>query len=281
MFSTTAQAGEIIDTLHFPVVNQKVAEFSKKYGAENALVVFDADNTLLAMNQDLGSNQWYEWQAQLQKHEPTSPFLVAPTFPELLSAQARIFGLGKMHTPENEIAASVKKFQTAGSHCLVLTARGSDTRDATERALKRNNLNFKTADQLFRGLANGAWKPYNSTNIAPSGLTAKEQALFKLGSPRDVSYGNGVMMVAGQHKGAMLLILLAHSPRRFSAIVFVDDSAKNTNHVFQALECRNYPNAIIRYGAEDQHVKAFQKKDKHAVDQQWKKLDATINAIFK
>jgi hypothetical protein len=274
-------SGEIIDTPNFSVVDHKVAEFSKQFGARNVLVVFDADNTLLAMNQDLGSNQWYEWQSDLQKKHPNSPYLVGKTFPELLAAQGTIFSLGNMHTPESKIPACIAKYQAAGTQCMVLTARGTENRDATQRELKRNKLKFQSADKLFQGLPSGSWYPYDPKNIAASGLTNAEQTEFKLGAPRNVSFGNGVMMVAGQHKGAMLLIMLAHCPQRFSAIVFVDDSSTNTKNVFHALTKRNYPNAVIRYGAEDKNVKAFDESDKTAVDKQWRKLDATIQSVFK
>jgi hypothetical protein len=278
--SSALVAGEIVDTPDFSVVAQKVSEFSTKYGAENVLVVFDADNTVLAMNQDLGSNQWFEWQNDLRKKDPSHPFLVAKEFPDLLAAQERLFSLGKMHTPDAKISACVSKFQKAGSLCMILTARGSNNRDATQRELKRNKLNFQATDKLF-DVPSGDWLPYDARRIGASGLTAAEQTKFGLAKPRPVSYGNGVMMVAGQHKGAMLLILLANTPRRFSAIVFVDDNKKNTQNVLDALTARNYPNAVIRYGAEDHHVEEFKKSDKTIVDKQWRTLDSTVNAIFK
>ena len=34
---------------------------------KNILVVFDIDNTLMAMEQGLGSDQWYDWQKHLSK----------------------------------------------------------------------------------------------------------------------------------------------------------------------------------------------------------------------
>ncbi len=59
---------------------QLVAELSldlaKTYGPEQMLVVLDIDNTLLAMEQDLGSDQWYYWQEDLEAENPCSPLLV-------------------------------------------------------------------------------------------------------------------------------------------------------------------------------------------------------------
>ena len=46
-------------------------------GAEQVLVVFDLDNTLLAMEQGLGSDQWYEWQKEQFSQEPCDARVVA------------------------------------------------------------------------------------------------------------------------------------------------------------------------------------------------------------
>ena len=50
---------EAYSTADFSRVVDKSRELVEKYSKENVLVVIDIDNTLLAMNQDLGSDQWY------------------------------------------------------------------------------------------------------------------------------------------------------------------------------------------------------------------------------
>ena len=65
-------------TTEFATVVEQVDDFVKKYGTRNVLLVVDLDNTLLAMNQDLGSDQWFTWQETLlekdrcndQRHHP-------------------------------------------------------------------------------------------------------------------------------------------------------------------------------------------------------------------
>ena len=75
---------ESYSTADFSRVVDKSKELVEKYSKENVLVVVDVDNTLLAMNQDLGSDQWYNWQSGLLKDDPSSPDLVAADFQGLL-----------------------------------------------------------------------------------------------------------------------------------------------------------------------------------------------------
>ena len=61
-------------------------------GAANVLVVLDIDNTLLATDQDLGGDAWFNWQAGLLKSEPKSEHLVAKSFGGLLRVQGKRVG---------------------------------------------------------------------------------------------------------------------------------------------------------------------------------------------
>lgn len=67
LFVSSSWAHEYLETkTHIDVFN-KTSELRLKYGAKNVLVVFDIDNTLLKANQPLGSDQWFEWQAEAIK----------------------------------------------------------------------------------------------------------------------------------------------------------------------------------------------------------------------
>lgn len=52
-----ALASERINTKTFAGIEPLVSEKKAQVGAENLLVVYDFDNTLMAMNQDIGSDQ--------------------------------------------------------------------------------------------------------------------------------------------------------------------------------------------------------------------------------
>src|SRR5882724_895334 len=75
--SLSALAGEIRDTSDFKDVAAQVEKYCDQYGPEHVLLVCDLDNTLMAMNHPLGSDQWFEWQRYLIEHDPKSPERVA------------------------------------------------------------------------------------------------------------------------------------------------------------------------------------------------------------
>ena len=78
------------------------------------LFVSDIDNTALAMNQDLGGDQWFNWQSGLLNSDPQAPQLAADSFPGLLQAQALLFSLSAMHPPQCSQPTAVKALQAQG-----------------------------------------------------------------------------------------------------------------------------------------------------------------------
>ena len=133
---------ESYSTADFSRVVDKSKELVEKYSKENVLVVVDVDNTLLAMNQDLGSDQWYNWQSGLLKDDPSSPDLVAADFQGLLGVQGTLFALSRMHPPEPKLPKQMAEIQQLGLTTVVLTSRSHEFRDATERELKRNGYDL-------------------------------------------------------------------------------------------------------------------------------------------
>ena len=55
-------------------------------------MVFDIDNTLMAMEQGLGSDQWYEWQKNLQLTDPCDARLVS----DRLAVQGALYFISAM-----------------------------------------------------------------------------------------------------------------------------------------------------------------------------------------
>ena len=73
------------------VLDQSLS-LARQYGSEHILVGFDLDNTLMAGNTDLGADQWYDWQKELQKTQACDPRLVA----DRLAAQGALYHVGSM-----------------------------------------------------------------------------------------------------------------------------------------------------------------------------------------
>jgi hypothetical protein len=55
---------KMVETTDLAEVTDNALELARQVGTDRVLVVFDLDNTLLAMEQGLGSDQWYDWQKE-------------------------------------------------------------------------------------------------------------------------------------------------------------------------------------------------------------------------
>lgn len=269
------------ETVDFAAPVASVEEYVAQLGADKVLFVVDIDNTLLAMNNNLGSDQWFEWQSYLQVHEPDSKKLVAKTFDELIAVQGLLFTLGKMHPPQDDLPQLIEQAQATGAKTLVLTSRGDLYRHATRRELLANGYDFAKSSILADKVTRGVYPPYDIANLAADGLTEEEAEAYSLSdSPREVSFADGIYMTAGQHKGAMLLALLSKCEQKFEAVVYVDDHGRHVSRVYDALNRRGIATTTYHYKREDTKVKRFQYSDKKSVTRRWMLLDKTLQAVF-
>lgn len=278
--SALSEASEYRETNDFADAASCVAEYVDKYGADNTLLVIDIDNTLLAMNDPLGSDQWFEWQEYLLEHESDSPYLVAPTFAKLLDAQGLLFTVGRMRPPQPDLPALVDGVQSLGVPTLVLTSRGDDFRVATERELENNGYDLAKSVIETKGFPGGRFPPYELDRIEEAGLTPEEARLYRLREPREVSFENGVFMGAGQHKGAMLIAVLHRALNQPSAVVFVDDHGRHVHRVYDALVRRGIEVTTFHYHREDEHVKRFRYSDKTEIDRRWRRIESALSNVF-
>jgi hypothetical protein len=279
--SAGALASHIADTDDFADVASAAMDYADEVDPERVLLVLDIDNTLLAMNHDLGSDQWFEWQKYLIEREPRSKLRVADSFEGLLDAQGLLYNLGRMHPPQPNLPALVARLQGMGIWTVVLTARGDEFRVATERELGRNGYDFEESALPVRDVPGGRYLPYDLDNPKSDGLTKKEVVALKLGEPREISYANGIMMTAGQSKGAMLLTLLHRADVDIDAIVYDDDNIRHVAYVFAAIAGRGEEITAFHYTRENEAVKRFQYGSKKDVTRRWRKLGRVLEEVFE
>ncbi len=261
-------------------VHAAALELAAKHGPANVLVAVDIDNTLLAMDQDLGSDQWFDWQQKLQQSDPQSRLLVARKFDGLLQVQGLLYGLGSMHPPQPDAPHLIADLQDRGLTVIVITSRGPDFRAATERELASNGFDFTRRPLAVDSPSNAPYRPYELNRLSAAGLSPLEARRFDLGPPRDVTYADGILMVAGQHKGAMLLTLLARCSHAYHAVVFVDDHQRHVERVVDACQGRGLVVRGFRYSREDDRVRLFAESDKTEVTCKWRKLRDTLEEVF-
>ena len=273
-------AAEQLETDDFRVIHRKALQMGSRYGVENVLLVFDLDNTLLAMDQALGSDQWFRWQAGLLRANPCSPHLVGRNFQELLRVGELLFTISAMHPPDPETMPLLADLQARGFTAIVLTARAYTMRDATRRELARIGFTFVKSALVPAKVISGPYLPYNPPGYENSGITVAEAARFKLGRPRLVGYQEGVYMVAGQHKGAMLRMLLHRSGRRFDAILFADDHRHNTDAMYEAFADTGVDIVTFRFSREDPQVRKFQEQGQEKAQRDWQRLRIALDGVF-
>ena len=214
--------------------------------------MFDIDNTLLAMEQGLGSDQWYYWQKDLAKEDPCSGDLVSNRF----SVQGAVYFASAMRPTQADAAQQIRRLQDAGLTVIALTSRGPDYSLQTFRELRRNDISFWT----------GALPPKRGY----------PGPFFPGGGTRAALYQDGVFLTAGQHKGDMLKALLdktgTGSP---TVVVMADDKAENLRAVMETFEGSGTAVHAWRYSREDANVASLDTREAAA---QW---DAVKPALMK
>ncbi|MCB0406503.1 MAG: DUF2608 domain-containing protein, partial [Bdellovibrionales bacterium] len=255
---------EALSTDELKEVVAKVKRLSDRHGAKNVLAVFDIDNTLLASQADLGSDQWFSWQEELLKKNPQHPDLVYSSFPELLNAWGALLVVGEMRMTEGSVkgastASYVKAIQDMGAKVIALTSRGFDYEIPTLRAFEKYGIDLKnSAIGPIEGYPEIS-RAYQPDRVGMEfGFTEKEVLRFGLNKPSQyVTYKNGIFFTAGMHKGAMLRLLLTKTGYEPGAIVFVDDREKHTERVQEAFAPSDMYVVTFRYSREDARVEEF------------------------
>lgn len=276
----------IIETTEMSAVQAAALELGEKYGPEHVLVVFDIDNTLLTMRHDLGSDAWFKWQDGLLESDKANPRLVAPDFTGLLAAQYALYALGDMRATEAGVPAMLNGLEGLGFKVMALTARGPETRDATLRELGDAGIDFNTRPECEDPLcADGVFISAARVQLAARDVfDADERGRFRIdGVRRPASYGRGVMMVSGQHKGAMLRLFLdSIYHETVAAVVFADDGRGNVEDVAAALADQEIESRLFWYERFEADVNAFAKDAvrQEKVTTEWRAIREPICAAL-
>ena len=226
---------------------------SETHGRDNILVVFDIDNTLLAMEQGLGSDQWYYWQKSLGEENPCSPMRVADRF----AVQGAVFHASAMRATQPDAGEQIARIQQAGIRTMALTSRGPDYQLQTFRELRRAGISF--------------WQ------TAPEPAHGWPEPFVPDGGTRTALYQDGVFLTAGQHKGDMLNALLDKTDTPLpDVIVMVDDKRENLDAMLEGFA--DSPAAVHawRYTREDGEVEAFNPQE---ADRQWRAIYPALRQV--
>ncbi len=252
--STPRAKSSLQESSSLAYVVEDALSAAKIYGADHVLVVFDIDNTLMAMKQGLGSDQWYDWQSKLQLADPCDAHLVS----DRLAVQGALYYVSSMRPTQSDAAELVRRLQDEGLRVIALTSRGPNFRLPTFRELRRNGYSFYAS-------AIGPERGYPEVFV-PAGGT------------RGARYEDGVFMTAGQDKGDMLRALLDKTGTPWPAvIVMADDKEHNLRAVMQAFEGSGSAVHAWRYSREDGAVNAF---DRDQATELWLQIRPALRRIL-
>ncbi len=185
---------------------QEIQELFDGLNSGTSLVVLDVDNTVLKMNDNLGSVAWYDWQQDLELTQAKEPGEIGNE----LAVQGVLYSTRDMSLTEAQIPELINSLKSSGIDVIALTARGPEFRNATINQLNRNNIAFSTSQECQEPLCNkrGLIEFQHIKELAGKlyGSEVLNKNEFKSG--RDLSAADGVIMVAGQNKGVVLSLFL-------------------------------------------------------------------------
>lgn len=199
---------------------------------DQTLVVFDIDNTLLEPVHMLGSDQWFDH--LVDQGKKVRRLSEDKAIAEAVVIWNRVQEDVVVRPVEAETPALIKRLQARNVRVIALTARSSGAAAVTERQLRAIGV-----DLGRNPLPRPAVRPKQKQDTSQPWVGA----ILFLGE--------------NQSKGEALTGVLRSLPQPPTKVVFVDDKARHTKSVDQAMARLKIPVVAFRYGAADARVAAF------------------------
>ncbi len=224
----------INDVKDLKALSEKVALDKPIVGS--TLIIFDIDDTLLEAVSFVGSGKWYTW----QRGRPTfdkngNPVSIndKDKFNCIFGTLGTLFELGTTQLTQDDAADIFNSFDEYDR--MILTARTYGFRSATERELKKHNLNLESEHLMAKG-------------------TGLEFALNPKLASRKITYKNGIVMSTGNNKGQVLIEILNRVNKSYEHIYFIDDSRKNIDNMEKAWKDSKTKVTLFHYTKVDKTV---------------------------
>ncbi len=236
-------AHESLISDRYDLVLEKIEKIQKDFPGEEIVVVSDLDNTILKPLHLLGSDQFYEWQAELLKTHPKEADF--KDFSEFTDFHSKAMQLTKMALTDEKIPEILDELKKRKVSMIVLSSRGPIYRSLTERDLGAEGISFKELTFL--------------KNLEEPSTIIND---------REVNFMNGICLSSGLNKGVAIGYLLGKAQdRKIKHLVFIDDIERHTVNVFNYFTGPENKSEIknvitIRYSKEDAAKNKFLKQTK-------------------
>lgn len=262
-----------------PLYDEAEAQI-KRFGAEQVLVVLDLDNTTLHNKQLLGSYAWFKWQEKMIR-DSTVPQegKVTDNLDELFYINGLLFSHGSMEIASPGLSQFLHDMKRRNVPVLCLSARSPIYWADTIRDIQKNGLSFKDPRWDIE-----AWKRARPIFTAEEltaryGFTAEKIKRSKFIQPVDILLREGVFFASGQHKGAILEIILKETKQTPKAIIFADDSKGNVVNMKESYQDDQTELSTFRYSFYDREVEGFAEQKGKRASELWKVWQSTGNFI--
>ena len=120
--SISVKSSEQFETKSHEQIFKQIKSLLNEVASSEILVVYDIDNTILAMNTNFGSDQWFNWQKNILGNKEQGS--IASSFQELLKIQYQIFAIEGMHLTENRLITIFRDIQHTGIKTIALLFSG-------------------------------------------------------------------------------------------------------------------------------------------------------------
>ncbi|MFV0340051.1 MAG: DUF2608 domain-containing protein [Parachlamydiaceae bacterium] len=198
------------------------------YVTPNTLIVFDIDNTLMQLKQQLGSDEWFYHRMNHYTQESKSP---TDALELALNEWESIQHLASVDPVESETAALVRSLQERFS-AIGLTTRGLGLATRTIQQLNSIDINL-------------ALHPISSDEI------------HFMVSNEGILYRKGILFTAGRHKGECLRLLLESADFQPERVLFINDKKSHILPVESFCESHGIEFIGLRYGFLDEKVNNY------------------------
>jgi len=222
------------------------------HGGREPLIALDIDNTLLAADQLLGSEQWVDAMLQPLSSLRRTPDLFARRTSQLLDRTYdpivhTLTHAGRYHLTEAGVPHRLAKLQRMGLPTIAVTSRSPAVAQATIRSLRANGIDFGRS-RLGRDLPE----------------------LRIPGSAYPAIFRDGVLFTRGQDKGVLLHALLSLQFSAPGTVLYVDNKQKEVDRVIAALLPAGFEVTACRFAGLDEEVSQYHRQDQPAARVQLK-----------
>ncbi len=199
-----------------------------KFREEGVLFIYDIDNTLITLDQMLGTDQWFLSRLDQLKKEMKDP---QKALNKALTEWTAVQCISKVREVEEGSSAMIKSQQEDGVMCMALTTRGLAISD-------------RTVDQIhFIGVDFTVTAPFKGNLVFHTTDT--------------IIYKDGILFNSATHKGDALVEFFRQIDFIPKKVVFINDKHKHLASVEEGCNRLGIPFVGLRVNYLDKVVASF------------------------